>query len=87
MDHIPCSAADSWTSPDARRAAPAVGAANVSGRRRLFESTICDPEYTAEERELFQAMEAYKQSSGRKFPTWSEVLEVVQSLGYGKTPS
>ena len=28
-----------------------------------------------------QAMQEYKQSSGRMFPTWSEVLEVLQGLG------
>jgi hypothetical protein len=30
-------------------------------------------------------MEEYKKSSGRMFPTWSEVLEVLRSLGYEKT--
>ena len=29
-------------------------------------------------------MEDYKQASGRMFPTWSEVLEVLKSLGYQK---
>ena len=29
-------------------------------------------------------MAAYSQSSGRMFPTWSEVLEVIRSLGYEK---
>jgi hypothetical protein len=27
-------------------------------------------------------MDDYKRRSGRNFPTWSEVLEVVRSLGY-----
>jgi len=31
------------------------------------------------------AMQAYKQASGRMFPTWSEVLEVIRSLGYEKS--
>jgi hypothetical protein len=30
------------------------------------------------------AMKDYKDRSGRMFPTWSEVLEVLQSLGYEK---
>ncbi len=30
------------------------------------------------------AMNSYKQSSGRMFPTWSEVLEVLRGLGYEK---
>jgi hypothetical protein len=29
-------------------------------------------------------MHEYKHSSGRMFPTWSEVLEVLRSLGYEK---
>jgi hypothetical protein len=37
---------------------------------------------SAAELEFMAAMEAYKQRSGRLFPTWSEVLEVLRSLGY-----
>ena len=33
------------------------------------------------------AMNEYKQKSGRMFPTWSEVLEVLRSLGYEKLPA
>ena len=36
------------------------------------------------EREFMQAMHDYKHSSGRMFPTWSEVLEVLRDLGYEK---
>jgi len=36
------------------------------------------------EMEFMQAMQEYKQKSGRMFPTWSEVLEVLRSLGYEK---
>ena len=39
------------------------------------------------EMEFMQAMHDYKQSSGRMFPTWSEVLEVIKALGYAKTAS
>ena len=31
-----------------------------------------------------EAMHDYKLTSGRMFPTWSEVLEVLLSLGYEK---
>jgi cobalamin biosynthesis Co2+ chelatase CbiK len=31
-----------------------------------------------------QALERYKVSSGRKFPTCSEILEVLRSIGYEK---
>lgn len=33
---------------------------------------------------LMSAMDTYKRRSGRAFPTWSEVLEVIRSLGYRK---
>ena len=33
---------------------------------------------------FMKAMNDYKQSSGRMFPTWSEVLEVLRGLGYEK---
>ncbi len=40
---------------------------------------------TADDDEEFRvAMQAYKQRSGRQFPTWSEVLEVIRGLGYEK---
>ncbi len=32
-----------------------------------------------------KAMDQYKRSNRRPFPTWSEVLEVLHSLGYRKT--
>ena len=31
-----------------------------------------------------RAMDDYKRRSGRQFPTWSEVLEVIRDLGYRK---
>ena len=40
---------------------------------------------TARDEEEFRlAFEAYRRRSGRMFPTWSEVLEVLQALGYAK---
>ncbi|SIO24430.1 hypothetical protein SAMN05444166_3210 [Singulisphaera sp. GP187] len=36
------------------------------------------------EQEFREAIEDYQQKSGRMFPTWSEVLEVLQGLGYRK---
>lgn len=54
----------------------------VSARRRGDDPTTCDPDYSQEELEFLMAIQEYKQSSGRKFPTWREVLEVLRSLGY-----
>ena len=64
------------------RASKAAQVRAVSGRRRLVDPTTCDRDYSAAEMEFLQAIEAYKKRSGRPFPTWSEVLEVVRELGY-----
>jgi hypothetical protein len=66
------------------RASRAAKARNSSGRRRFVDPTTCEREYDIDEMEFLKAIEDYKKSSGRSFPTWSEVLEVVKSLGYVK---
>lgn len=53
-------------------------------RRRLIDPTTCERDYTDDEIEFMRAMDEYKRKSGRMFPTWSEVLEVVRGLGYAK---
>jgi hypothetical protein len=66
------------------RATRAAAARNASARRRFVDPTTCERDYTEAEKEFLEAMQRYKQSSGRVFPTWSEVLEVLISLGYQK---
>jgi hypothetical protein len=69
--------------PDAsERARRGALARKASGRRRRIDPTTCDREYSAAELEFMGAMQAYKSRSGRMFPTWGEVLEVVTELGY-----
>jgi hypothetical protein len=53
-------------------------------RRRMIDPTTCERDYTGDEIEFMRAMDEYKRKSGRMFPTWSEVLEVVRGLGYVK---
>jgi hypothetical protein len=65
----------------ARRAAKA---AQSSGRRRLVDPATCERDYSHAEMEFMLAMDTYKHRSGRMFPTWSEVLEVLRGLGYEK---
>jgi hypothetical protein len=55
-------------------------------RRRQIDPTTCERDYTDDEVEFMNAMEQYKRSSGRMFPTCSEVLEVLRALGYVKMP-
>ena len=66
------------------RATKAAMARKDSGRRRLIDPATCERDYSAAEMEFMHAMQAYKQSSGRMFPTWSEILEVLRTLGYEK---
>ncbi|MFK8113684.1 MAG: hypothetical protein AB8B91_15890 [Rubripirellula sp.] len=51
-------------------------------RRRHIDPTTCERDYSDQEIEFMRAMDDYKHSSGRMFPTCSEVLEVVRNLGY-----
>ena len=51
-------------------------------RRRQIDPTTCERDYSIQEVEFMNAMDDYKRTSGRMFPTCSEVLEVIRSLGY-----
>jgi hypothetical protein len=51
-------------------------------RRRQIDPTTCERDYNDEEILFMQALDAYKRSSGRMFPTCSEMLEVIRGLGY-----
>ncbi|MGQ9563611.1 MAG: hypothetical protein ACUVQG_10640 [Thermogutta sp.] len=53
-------------------------------RRRQIDPTTCERDYTPEEIEFMIALDEYKRSSGRMFPTCSEILEVLKKLGYEK---
>jgi hypothetical protein len=76
---------DAWTNRRAtEQATRAANARQVSGRRRFVDPTTSERNYSEAEMEFMLAMNEYKRSSGRMFPTWSEVLEVLQGLGYQK---
>lgn len=53
-------------------------------RRRQIDPTTCEREYSGAEIEFMHAMDEYKRSSGRMFPTNSEILEVLLKMGYRK---
>lgn len=74
-----------WTNPQATQLAQrAAKARKGSGRRRLIDPATCERDYSQAEVEFMQAMQAYKTTSGRTYPTWGEVLQVVHRLGYQK---
>ena len=43
-----------------------------------------DWDYTSDEIEFMRALDEFKRSSGRMFPTCSEILNVLRRLGYEK---
>ncbi|MCY2982181.1 MAG: hypothetical protein NTY15_00915 [Planctomycetota bacterium] len=51
-------------------------------RRRQIDPTTCERDYSGDEVQFMQAMDAYKRKNGRMFPTCSEILEVIRDLGY-----
>ena len=69
---------------DRRRAANAAAKRASSERRRLIDPTTCERDYSDDESDFMKAMDRYKRENRRPFPTWSEVLEVLRSLGYRK---
>lgn len=53
-------------------------------RRRQIDPTTCERDYSVDEVEFMSALNEYKRTSGRMFPTCSEILEVIRGLGYEK---
>jgi hypothetical protein len=58
--------------------------AGARATQRFVDPSTCERDYSAAEKGFMQAMHDYKKRSGRMFPTWSEVLEVLKALGYEK---
>ncbi len=58
------------------------------GRRRgEVRRAAEEGEITGELLEFIMAIDEYKRINDRPFPTWSEVFEIVQFLGYRKVAS
>jgi hypothetical protein len=76
-DRGPEAAADAEGAPKLERRAKVQ-------RRRQIDPTTCERDYSGDEVEFMNAMDEYKRKNGRMFPTCSEVLEVIRSLGYVK---
>jgi hypothetical protein len=54
-------------------------------RREEERRSAEEGEMTAEQFEFVMAIETYKKVNAVRFPTWTEVLEVILQLGYEKT--
>jgi len=51
---------------------------------RRMSPITSDQNYTSDEVEFMNALAEFKRASGRTFPTCSEILGVLKSLGYEK---
>ena len=78
-----------YTGPD-RRATPVERRTGLErrrgpGRRRSDDRRSAEEgEMTVEQFEFVMAIEIYKKVNKRLYPTWREILEVFQQLGYRK---
>jgi hypothetical protein len=79
-----------YTGPERRSAADRRASTGLErrrgpGRRRSDDRRSAEEgEMTAEQFEFVMAIETYKKVNKRLFPTWTEVLEVINQLGYKK---
>jgi len=64
------------------RSPGAGGKVGRAAKRRKIDPTTCERDYRQEELEFMQAVDAYRRKHLRPFPTCTEILEVVRSLGY-----
>ena len=51
-------------------------------RRRRIDPTTFEKQYTDDEMEFMNAMQRFKELSGKTFPSYGEVLKVAIMLGY-----
>ena len=65
---------------------PQAGPKEKSPRRPNGKAKAMKLHDSRAEVEFLQAMDAYVHENHRAFPTWSEVLQVLQKLGYRKKP-
>jgi hypothetical protein len=61
-----------WERPRKARPTPRLGSVDVGA------------DYTPAQLEFMLAMDRYKRRNNRPFPLWSEVLGVIESLGYAR---
>lgn len=56
----------------------------LSGGRTIRHHATTDHIFDSDETEFLAAIEEFKEASGKKFPTWTDALRVMKSLGYCK---
>jgi hypothetical protein len=51
-------------------------------RRRRIDPTTFEKQYTPDEMEFMNAMQRFKEGSGKSFPSHAEVLKIAIAIGY-----
>ncbi len=83
-------AASAAAAAEAEAAAPKPAAAfpqrrAKKERRRRVDPTTFEKQYSDDEMEFMNAMQQYKNRSGKSFPSYGDVLRVASGLGYRKS--
>jgi hypothetical protein len=69
--------------PDSEGSASSTRTSSRSAKRRSPKDPPMDPEVLEVERvEFLRAMDRYKRKTGKTFPSWTEVLDVLRSIGW-----
>jgi hypothetical protein len=68
-----------------RKKSPAKNTTSTGTTKRAPASPRPD-EMPPEVLEFITAIDEYKRSNERPFPSWSEILEIVKTLGYEQVP-
>ncbi len=71
--------------PAPQPAAPAPERRAKTERRKRVDPTTFERQYSDEELDFMNAMQAFKQRTGKSFPSYAEVLAVARAQGYLKT--
>ncbi len=69
-------------SPGPHQQTPAPERRQKKERRRRIDPTTFEKQYTDDELEFMNAMQRFKELSGKTFPTHGDVLKVAVMLGY-----
>ena len=66
-----------------KKAAASTRTSSRSAKRRSPKEAPEDPELLEYERlQFLKAMDKYKRKTGKTFPSWTEVLEVLRGIGW-----
>jgi hypothetical protein len=70
--------------PTKKVAATKAGRTKNQRSKPAATSTTKPDQMSEDELEFITAIDEYKRTTGRNFPSWSEVLEVLKGLGYDR---